>query len=182
MVHSLSGFEAGYEDSSLRGKACTICFRLHESHSVECCPCAYIDRTQGVFLYSPKKAGSFLLEDLIGFLASRGEYGEMPSVSHSRMLTRLVSCLSVIPCGNEGISLLPYLGPDLIAAIVKRESASADLRDDSKSAMRNLLSISRSHSTNNEQPKRGLFPGKAFWLRRSRLFVVADRLIARWFT
>ena len=179
MVLSLSLIRSGICGLASRGKACTIWFHLHESHRVECSPCAYIDRTRGVPVYSRTRQEALSLEDLIGFFASAREIrGDAPCFSQQNVdkaRLRLVHD----PGPNEGIGLLPYLGPDLIAAVVKRESASTDLRDDSKSTTENLLSTGAS-PTINEQPVRVSFPGKAFWLRCSRRLAVAGRLVVSW--
>ena len=77
---------------------------------------------------------------------------------------------------NEVIGLIPYLSPELIAAILKRESISAvDLQMDSKS------STEASFPAVNEEPARIPFRRKVSWLRCSRLFAVVGRLVAPWF-
>lgn len=83
---------------------------------------------------------------------------------------------------KEVIGLIPYLGPELIAAILNCESTSTiDLRADSKSAAENSSSALRSQSAVNEKPVRVPFRRKASWLRCSRLFAVVGRLVAPWF-
>jgi hypothetical protein len=83
---------------------------------------------------------------------------------------------------NEVIGLIPYLSPELIAAILKRQSlSSVDLQADSKSAAENSFSALRSQSAVNEKPVRIPFRRKVSWLRRSRLFAVVGRLVAPWF-
>jgi hypothetical protein len=82
---------------------------------------------------------------------------------------------------NEVIGLIPYLGPELIAAILKRESTSAvDLQVDSKSATENSFPALRSQSAVNEKPVRVPFQRRGSSLRCSRLFVVVGRLVAPW--
>jgi hypothetical protein len=83
---------------------------------------------------------------------------------------------------NEVIGLIPYLSPELIAAILKRESVSAvDLQMDSKSSTEASFPALRSQSAVNERPVRVPFRQKASWLRCSRLFAVVGRLVAPWF-
>jgi hypothetical protein len=107
----------------------------------------------------------------------------MQSVSLYRMLKRLLSRLSMIDVeSNEVIALIPYLSPELIAAILQRESmSSVDLEADSKSATENSFPAPRSQSPVNKKPVRGLFRRKASWWRCSRLFAVVGRLVAPWF-
>ena len=79
---------------------------------------------------------------------------------------------------NEVIGLIPYLSPELIAAILKLESTSAvDLQVDSKSALENSFPALRSQSAGNEKLVRIRFRRKASWLRCSRLFAVVGRLV-----
>ena len=83
---------------------------------------------------------------------------------------------------NEVIGLIPYLSPELIAAILKLESTSAvDLQVDSKSVLENSSPALRSQSAVNEKLVRITFRRKASWLRCSRLFAVVGRLVAPWF-
>jgi hypothetical protein len=83
---------------------------------------------------------------------------------------------------NEVIDLIPYLGPELIAAILERESTSAvDLQANSKLATENSLRAVRSRSVVKKKPARVPFRRKASWLRCSRLFAIVGRLVARWF-
>jgi hypothetical protein len=83
---------------------------------------------------------------------------------------------------NEVIGLIPYLSPELIAAILKRESISAvDLQMDSKSSTEDSFPTLRSRSAVNEKPVRIPFRRKLSWLRCSRLFAVVGRLVAPWF-
>jgi hypothetical protein len=78
--------------------------------------------------------------------------------------------------------MIPYLSPELIAAILKLDSTSAvDLQVDSKPAMENSFPALRSQSAVNEKPRRVPFRRKAPWLRCSRLFAVVGRLVAPWF-
>jgi hypothetical protein len=78
--------------------------------------------------------------------------------------------------------MYPYLGPDLIAAIVRRESTSAvDLQADSKSVVENSLAALCSESAVSEKPMPVPFRRKATWLRCSRLYAVVVRLLAPWF-
>jgi hypothetical protein len=82
---------------------------------------------------------------------------------------------------NEDIGLIPYLSPELIAAILKLKSISAvDLHADSKSAMEDSLPAQHSQSAVNEKLVRVTFRRKASWLRCSRLFAVVGRLVALW--
>ena len=82
----------------------------------------------------------------------------------------------------EVIDLIPYLSPELIAAILNHESlSSVDLQADSKSVAKNSFSALRSQSAVNKKPVRVLFRRKASWLRCSRLFAVVGRLVAPWF-
>jgi sensor domain CHASE-containing protein len=84
---------------------------------------------------------------------------------------------------NEVIGFIPYLSPELIAAILKLENISAvDLQADSKSATENSFPASRSQSPVNEKAVRVPFRWRASWLRCSRLFVVVGRLVVAWFT
>jgi hypothetical protein len=56
---------------------------------------------------------------------------------------------------NEVIALIPYLSPELIAAILQRESISAiDVQADSKSATEKSFPAPRSRSAVNEKPVR----------------------------
>ena len=83
---------------------------------------------------------------------------------------------------NEVIGLIPYLSPELIAAILKRESISAvDSQMDSKSSTEASFPALRSRSAVNEKPVRIPFRRKVSWLRCSRLFAVVGRLVAPWF-
>jgi hypothetical protein len=83
---------------------------------------------------------------------------------------------------NEVIGLFPYLGHELIEAILKRETISAvDFQEDSESATENMFPRLRIHSAVNEKPVRVLSGRKAAWLRCARLFAVVGRLIAPWF-
>jgi hypothetical protein len=83
---------------------------------------------------------------------------------------------------NEVIGLIPYLSPELIAAILKLESTSAvDLQVESKSALENSFPALRSQSAVNEKLVRITFRRKASWLRCSRLFAVVGRLVGPWF-
>jgi hypothetical protein len=83
---------------------------------------------------------------------------------------------------NEVIGLIPYLSPELIAAILKRESTSSvDSRADSKTAAENSFPALCSQSAVNEEPVRVPFRRKASWLRCSRVFAVVGRLVAPWF-
>jgi hypothetical protein len=78
--------------------------------------------------------------------------------------------------------MIPYLSPELIAAILKLESTSAvDLQVDSKSATENSSLGLRSQSAVNEKPMRVPFRRKASWLRCPHLFAVVGRLVAPWF-
>jgi hypothetical protein len=62
---------------------------------------------------------------------------------------------------NEVIGLIPYLSPELIAAILKRESTSSvDLRADSKSAVENSIPALRSQSAVNKKPFKFHFGGE----------------------
>ena len=98
--------------------------------------------------------------------------------SHYRMLERFLSRLSRHVESNEVIGLIPYLGPELIAAILKRDSASAvDLQADSKSTTENSFPALRSQSAVNEEPVRIPLRQKVSWLRCSRLFAVVGRLV-----
>jgi hypothetical protein len=77
--------------------------------------------------------------------------------------------------------LIPYLGPELIAAILNRESAAAlDLGTDSKSATKNSLLALRSQSTINDKPVHIPLRRKAFRLRWSRLFTAVRGLVVLW--
>jgi hypothetical protein len=83
---------------------------------------------------------------------------------------------------NEVIDLIPYLGPELIAAILERESTSAvDLQADSKPATKNSIPAPRSQSAIKEKPVRAAFRRKVSWLPGSRLFAAVGRLVATWF-
>jgi hypothetical protein len=65
---------------------------------------------------------------------------------------------------NEVIGMIPYLSPELIAAILKLESTSAvDLQVDSKSATENSFPAPRSRSAVNEKPVRVPFLAKGFF-------------------
>jgi hypothetical protein len=77
---------------------------------------------------------------------------------------------------NEVIGLIPYLSPELIEAILKRESSTSavDLQMDSKS------STEASFPAVNEEPARIPFRRKVSWLRCSRLFAVVGRLVSPW--
>jgi hypothetical protein len=92
---------------------------------------------------------------------------------------------------NEVNVLIPYLGPELIAAMLKSENTVAlDLRPDSKSATKDSLVALRSQSAVNDKPgndkpgndKPGHVPlwRKASRLGCSRLFAAARGLVAPW--
>jgi hypothetical protein len=100
----------------------------------------------------------------------------MQSVSHHRMLKRLALPL-VHDCeSKEVIGLIPYLSPEFIAAMLKREgTSSVDLRADSKSAAENSFPAPRSQSVVDEKPVRVPLRPKASWLRCSRLFAFVLR-------
>jgi hypothetical protein len=110
------------------------------------------------------------------------EYTAMQSVSHHRMLGETHLPPSIMANRNEVVGLIPYLGPELIAAIMKCEGTSdVDLQADSKSAVKDSLPALRSQSAVNENLVRVPSRRKASWLRRSRLFGVVCRLVAPWF-
>jgi hypothetical protein len=93
--------------------------------------------------------------------------------SHSQFVPEIES--------NEVIELIPYLSPELIAAILTRENTAAvDLHTDSKSAREDSLSAVRSQSAINEKRERALFRQKIAWLPCSRIFAVACKLVVLW--
>ena len=83
---------------------------------------------------------------------------------------------------NEVIGLFPYLGHELIEAILKRETISAvDLQEDSESATENVFPRLRIQSAVNEKPVRALSGRKVARSRCTRLFAAVGRLVAPWF-
>jgi hypothetical protein len=83
---------------------------------------------------------------------------------------------------NEVIGLFPYLGPELIEAILKREGIFlSDLQEDSESATDHSYPTLRFQSAVNEKPVRVPSGRKAAWLRCTRLFATVGRLTAPWF-
>jgi hypothetical protein len=82
---------------------------------------------------------------------------------------------------NEVNVLIPYLGPEFIAAILKRKNTVAlDLRTDSKSATKNSLLALRSQSAVNDKPVHVPLRRKASRLRCSRLFAAVRGLVVFW--
>lgn len=80
---------------------------------------------------------------------------------------------------HEVIGLIFYLSPELIAALLKRESPSAvDSQADSKSATKNSFPALRSQSAVDKKAVRAPSQRKASSLRCSRLFAIVGRLVA----
>jgi len=160
-----------------------LVFHLHESHGVECWPCACIGRTRAALVYSQTRQEILLSEIRTPsalFVLPARNIGRCKSVSHHRVWKKLISRLSINVESNEVIGLIPYLSPELIAAILKRESTSAvDLQADSKSLREHSFPTLRSQSGVNEKLTRVPFRRKA-WLRCSRLFTVVGRLVVPW--
>jgi hypothetical protein len=78
---------------------------------------------------------------------------------------------------NEVIGMIPYLSPELIAAILKLESTSAvDLHVDSRSAMENSFPALRSQSAVNEKPVRVPFRAEG------TLVAMLSSICGRWQT
>jgi hypothetical protein len=74
--------------------------------------------------------------------------------------------------------MIPYIGPEFIAAILGREiNAARDLPPDSKSATENSLPARCSQSAVNEEAVPVPFQGKKSWLRCSHLFAIVARVV-----
>jgi hypothetical protein len=77
--------------------------------------------------------------------------------------------------------VIPYLSPELIAAIVGDESATtSDMRTHSKPVVENSVPDRRSLSAVDKKSVPAPFQWNVSWARYSRLFVVAAKLILLW--
>ncbi len=78
--------------------------------------------------------------------------------------------------------MIPYICPEFIAAVLGNESAVAtDLQTNSRSALRESVSVARSQSGATASHAPGPLRWNVSWSRCSRLFAVVAKLIVLWF-
>jgi hypothetical protein len=109
------------------------------------------------------------------------EYRAMQSVPNCTTFKKRPSPGLCTASDRTRLLLIPYIGPEFIAAILGREiNAAPDLSPDSKSATENSLPARCSQSAVNEEavPVPVPFQGKESWLRCSHLFAIVARVVA----